>query len=75
MVKNPRILVRRIEARRLLLTRMIHDGSSRSRVEKRACGAARPRGVREQYVEGASDEPARRRLVEAANPRLQQKCS
>ena len=34
-----------------------------------------PRGVLEQYVEGASGEPARRRLVAAANPRLQQKRS
>jgi len=48
---------------------------SRSRVARRACGAARLRGVLEQYVEGVSGEPASRRRVVAANPRLQQKRS
>ena len=37
---------------------------------RRACGAVRPRGVLEQYVEGVSGEPARRGLVAAASPRL-----
>ncbi|MDZ4853909.1 MAG: hypothetical protein SGJ26_03445, partial [Nitrospirota bacterium] len=48
---------------------------SRSRVARRARGAVRARGIREQYVEGANDEPASRRRVAAANPRLQQKRS
>jgi len=54
---------------------IIHDGSSRNRVARRACGAARFRGVLEQYVDGASGEPASRRHLAAANPRLQQKRS
>ena len=67
----------------VLLARIIHDGSSRNRavalqdrhVVPRGSEAPRLRGVFEQYVEGASGELARRRLVAAANPRLQQKRS
>ncbi len=42
---------------------------------RRARGAAKEGSLLEQYVEGASGEPAHRRLVAVANPRLQQTCS
>lgn len=53
---------------------MVRREIAQSRCET-ARGAARPRCVLEQYVEGVSGEPARRRLVAAANPRLEQKRS
>jgi len=75
----------------LPLTRIIHDGSwpfgkaqgpehsrgtkSRSRVARPARGAVRTRCILVQYVEGPRGEPAGRRLVVAADRRLQQKCS
>ena len=70
----------------LSIARIIHDSSSRNRVV--AWPSASPRGERDghvepretdaylkQYVEATRGEHARRRLVVAANPRLQQKCS
>jgi hypothetical protein len=38
-------------------------------------GAKKKDASPQQYVEGTSGGPARRRLLAAANPRLQQKCS
>jgi hypothetical protein len=60
------------------LVHIIHDGSSRNRVVALRDGYVEPRAAEaylKQYVEVARGEPARRRLVTAANPRLQQKCS
>ena len=49
---------------------MIHDGSSRNRAVASRDGHAEPReseAYLKQYVEVARGEPARRRLVAAAN--------
>ena len=57
---------------------IIHDGSSRNRAVASREGHAEPReneAYLKQYVEVARGEPARQRLVTAANSRLQQKCS
>jgi hypothetical protein len=65
--------------------RIIHDGSSRNRAVAMRDRRAEPRGREaylKQYVDRPSGEPAcldampdASRLVAAANPRLQQKCS
>ena len=65
--------------------RIIHDGSSRNRAVAMRDRRAAPRGREaylKQYVDRPSGEPAcldatpdASRLVAAANPRLQQKCS
>ncbi len=49
----------------MALARIIHDGSSRCR------GAVWEEGVLVRYVDRLSGEPAGRRLVAAANRRLQ----
>jgi hypothetical protein len=69
----------------LLQARIIHDGSSRNRAVATRDGRAEPRGREaylKQYVDRLNGEPAcldaglsASRLVAAANPRLQQKCS
>jgi len=50
----------------------VHGKIAQSRWETGMRRAARTRGALEQYVKGASDEPASRRQVTASNPRLQQ---
>ena len=69
----------------VLLARIIHDGSSRNRAVAKRDRRAEPRGREaylKQYVARPNGEPAcldavptAPRLVAAANPRLQQKCS
>ena len=74
MVKNPRILVRRIEARRLLLTRMIHDGSSRNRAVAWRNGHAEPRDP-EAYVNSTSRERVTSLPVEGLSKQRIRDCS
>ena len=75
--------IRNVSGGELHVTHIIHDGSSRNRAVATRDRSAEPRGREaylKQYVDRPNGEPAcldagstASRLVEAANPRLQQK--